>query len=79
MDPLARARVYVGAQIRAQRELTGMTQHMLAMTLCVPQSYISAWERGVWLPNVLQLWRICDVLGCSMNDLVGAPSRSATR
>jgi transcriptional regulator with XRE-family HTH domain len=77
VDPLAQARVYVGAQIRAQREAAKMTQHVLATALGVPQPYISSWERGRWMPSIPQLWRICEVLSCSMNDLVGRPGAPA--
>lgn len=74
--PLAQARVYVGACLRARREAAKLNQQQVAVAMGVPQPYISAWERGRWMPNITQLWRLCEVLHCTMNDLVGLPGQA---
>jgi DNA-binding XRE family transcriptional regulator len=64
------------ARHRAPREdgkAPGMTQQEVAVALGVPQSYISSWERGRWMPSIEYLWKLSEVYQCSMDDLVGRP------
>ena len=57
----------VGAKIEAKRKELGMTQRQLAEKLCMSDKSVSKWERV----NDYELVAIADVLGVSINWLVG--------
>lgn len=74
---LAGARQRVGGRLRALRTSAKMTQVELGLALGVSQSYVSSWERGAWMPSIPQMWAICGVLKCSMDDLAGPPTKNS--
>lgn len=49
--------------VRRARQLGGLTQQELAQRMSVPQSTISAYERGVRVPSVTTLERMIDAAG----------------
>lgn len=53
--------------LRAQRN---MTQEQLAMLLGVSRQAISKWESGKAYPEMDKLLMICDLFGCTLDDLV---------
>ena len=61
--------------LRAQRNLT---QERLAMLLGVSRQAISKWESEKAYPEMDKLLMICDLFGCTLDDLVlGDVSRPA--
>lgn len=61
----------VGAKLAFYRKLKGLTQQQLASTIGISTNYLSSVERGVsqGMPLAL-LWRICDVLGIKIEELL---------
>ncbi len=53
--------------LRAQRN---MTQERLAMLLGVSRQAISKWESEKAYPEMDKLLMICDLFGCTLDDLV---------
>ena len=53
--------------LRAQRNFT---QERLAMLLGVSRQAISKWESGKAYPEMDKLLMICDLFGCTLDDLV---------
>ena len=49
----------------------GMTQGQLAEAVGCMQKDISRWERGVYSPRVDVLAKMAEVLGCSVDSLIG--------
>ena len=53
--------------LRAQRNFT---QERLAMLLGVSRQAISKWESGKAYPEMDKLLMMCDLFGCTLDDLV---------
>lgn len=66
-------RARLAARLKEYRRLIGLSQQQVADKLHKPQTTISAWERGVAMPDANQLPEIADVLGVSFLDLCGVP------
>ncbi len=58
-----------GKRLRELREKSRLTQAALAEAMGVPQTHISAMERGVMLPNLLTVIRIAIALDCKVSAL----------
>jgi len=56
---------------RLRKEFGYKTQGELAVALGVPERRYASWERGEVMMNLEQACRICDVLGCTLDELVG--------
>lgn len=65
--------------IRAVRKMKNITQTELAETLGVNQSYVSQIEKGVRPVSVAVLESIADVLGCSVDKLLGRDEKFTNR
>ena len=63
----------LAARLREYRKLLGMSQQELAEKINTPQTTISAWERGVSMPDANQLPEIAYALEVSFSDLCGVP------
>ena len=61
----------VGQAIKEQRMLQGLTQVELAQKTGIPQSTISAWERGTNIPSILDCIKLADFYGIPLDELVG--------
>ena len=61
----------IGESIKTARVVVGMTQQRLAKLIGTSHAAISFWENNVNVPNVLDCWRIADVLEISIDELVG--------
>jgi transcriptional regulator with XRE-family HTH domain len=61
----------LGARIRAARQAAGLTQQELADQAGLPQSRISAFERGAREPLLPHLQAIAAALKLSSRDLLG--------
>ncbi|MDE2473151.1 MAG: helix-turn-helix transcriptional regulator, partial [Bradyrhizobium sp.] len=60
-----------GARMRAAREGAGLSQVTLGERLGLPQSKVSSYERGEWMPRLDLAWRWSQACGCSVDALAG--------
>ena len=61
----------LGGRLKKCRKRRKYTQMDLALHLCVDNTNISKWEKGVMLPNVVTLWKIAKALQVSVDYLIG--------
>ena len=61
----------IGKSIKTARIVAGITQKKLASLIGTSHAAISFWENGVNIPNVSDCWKIAEVLGISIDELVG--------
>lgn len=61
----------IGSSIKEARLAQGISQIELAKKIGVTHAAISYWENGINIPNVLDCWLLADVLGLTIDDLVG--------
>ena len=61
----------IGKSIKAARTAANITQKNLAKLIGTSHAAISFWENGVNIPNVLDCWKIAEVLGITIDELVG--------
>lgn len=54
------------------RKAAGMTQAQLAERVGISQNLVSNWEHpwGLRVPDVMQVYRLAEVLGCTTGDLL---------
>ena len=73
----------LGSMIRSLRKQNHMTQAMLAQKLGITDKAVSKWERDLSYPDLSLFPRLADLLGVTVEDLLGActeeenPSRLA--
>ena len=65
--------------ITAKRKAANLTQQEFADTLFVTNTAVSKWERGVSYPDITLISSICDVLGITAQELIGASDDTVTR
>lgn len=58
-------------EIRTRREDMGMTQSELAKKIGKSFRTVQSWERDESYPNAEMVWALCEVFGCTPNDLLG--------
>ena len=61
----------INEAMKEQRKMRGITQTELARETQIPQSTISAWEKGVNIPNVEDCIKLADFYEISLDELVG--------
>ena len=61
----------IGENIKRLRKQQEMKQAVLASKLNIGRQTLSAYERGVTLPDVLALIKIADYFGVSLDELTG--------
>lgn len=61
----------IGKSIKEKRVEQGLSQQSLATAIGVTHASISYWENGINIPNVLDIWKIADVLNMSIDELIG--------
>ena len=61
----------MGTRIKYIRENSDMTQRELAYRICVDRTTLAHYESGSRIPSIDMLWRIADVFGISVDELVG--------
>ena len=54
---------------KTARTAKGISQKKLAEELGIEQATVSAWECGIATPPASRLASICEVLGCTLDDL----------
>ena len=64
----------IGQKIKKLRTESGLTQKELADKLHVTYQAVSRWENDDAEPSLTTIKDICDILGCSYNDLLGDDS-----
>ena len=70
----------VGANLKARREESGMTQAELAKVVCTSRVVIAQYENGYKLPSLAALVRIADALGTTPAALLEAgPASGAAK
>ena len=57
--------------VRILRENDKLKQSELAQKLGVTQRKVSYWETGKIEPNLEDLWKIADLFGVSVDELIG--------
>lgn len=65
-----KSRKFLLSLLRDLRRDAGLTQVQLAESLGVPQSFVSKYESGERRLDLLELHRICQVLGVSLGAFV---------
>jgi transcriptional regulator with XRE-family HTH domain len=58
-----------GKRLRELRDKSGLTQGAVAEAMGVPQTHVSAMERGLMLPNLLTVIRLAVALDCKVSAL----------
>jgi transcriptional regulator with XRE-family HTH domain len=58
--------------LRRERERSGLTQRQLAKKLGQSQSYVSKIEQGELRLDVIQLRRLCHLMGTTLAEMVAA-------
>lgn len=58
-----------GKRLRELRDRSGLTQGAVAEAMGVPQTHVSAMERGLMLPNLLTVIRLAVALDCKISAL----------
>lgn len=64
----------MGALIASLRKQQGMTQLELAEQMGVTDKAVSKWERNLSCPDIASLPKLAELLGVSVDDLIGAKS-----
>ena len=59
----------IGNKIKQLRFKAGLTQELLASSLCISAQSVSKWENGKTSPDILLLPTIADVFACSIDEL----------
>jgi transcriptional regulator with XRE-family HTH domain len=65
-----------GERLKELREKRGLSQRALASVTELPDTHISAMERGVTLPNLLTVIRLAVALDCKVSALTSAFDKS---
>lgn len=63
-----------GAKVRKRRESIRMSQDDLAIAADISQATLSRIELGLQVPSDNVKWRLCGVLGCTLDDLFPWPA-----
>lgn len=66
----------MGAMVAALRKEKGMTQADLAARMGVTDKAVSKWERDLSLPDVHSIPKLAQVLGISVEELMGSTAPS---
>ena len=61
----------IGNVIMTKSKELGLTQQALADKLGVSFQAVSKWEKGISVPDIQLLMKLSEILGVSVNDLLG--------
>ena len=64
-------------ELKRLREAAGLSQVQLALRLGVSQGTVARWESGVRVPQAGNLIKMANILGCSVDALLGLNTQSA--
>lgn len=68
----------INENIKNARKAKGISQEEMAIKLNVVRQTVSKWEKGLSIPDADVLIRISDLLGVSVNDLLGVKPQNNT-
>ncbi len=68
---------YTGAKLAEARRASDMTQMELAERLGISFQAVSSWERGNTMPDIAKLPELADILGVTVDELLGGNSKVA--
>lgn len=68
---------YIGLSIYVLRKERGWSAKQLGKMLGKAECTVTSWERGERIPSLIMVVRLCNILGCSFEELVEAHSRLA--
>ncbi len=57
--------------LKENRTARNLTQVQLQQATQIPQSTISAWEKGTNIPNIADCIKLADFYGITLDELVG--------
>ena len=57
--------------LRENRKSRNLTQVQLQNATGIPQSTLSAWEKGTNIPNIVDCMKLADFYGITLDELVG--------
>lgn len=60
--------------IQKIRKENNLTQQQLAKKLNTAQSNLCGWEKGKWQPDMESIKKMCEILNCSSDYLIGITS-----
>ena len=64
-------------QLKRLRNLKGLSQEDIAERLGIKKSRYGTWERGERMMSLEQAYKVTEILGCTLDELVGRePTRS---
>ena len=63
--------VSIGKKIKYLREANDMSQEDLANLLYVSRQAISKWEKGLTLPDIINIVRLSQIFNVDINYLLG--------
>jgi transcriptional regulator with XRE-family HTH domain len=63
-------------RVSTLRKKRNLTQSKLAELLSISPQAISSWERGETMPDITKLSELADILGVSVDGLLGNTDRS---
>lgn len=58
-------------RLTAYREATGLTMEALAERVGTRKAAVGHWESGIREPGLVMLCRVCDVLGVTVDRMLG--------
>ncbi|MDY0277174.1 MAG: helix-turn-helix transcriptional regulator [Acholeplasma sp.] len=58
-------------KLKELRKRAKMTQYDVAKQVGITQAHYSRWENGLYLPDANQILQLCNIFGCTPNDLFG--------
>ena len=61
----------IGEIIKEKRLETGLSQRAFAKRLGVSNIAVGRWEKGDYLPSILNCWDLADLFGCTIDELCG--------
>lgn len=67
-----------GTNLRDYRKANGLTQKELGARIGVTSQAVTKWENGSRLPRMNDVLKICEVLGCTPDDLVKSNAETLT-
>lgn len=67
-----------GTNLRDLRKANGLTQKELGARIGVTSQAVNKWENGSRLPRMYDVLKICEVLGCTPDDLIKESAETLT-
>lgn len=69
----------IGDNIQARRAVRGLSQAALAEELGISRQSVAKWESGKSRPDLERMARLCDLFGCTMDELVYGSASATVR